>query len=30
MQFTYEREDNNSWLTVRLTFTKKVILITQQ
>jgi hypothetical protein len=30
MQFTYEREDNNSWLTVRLTFTKEVILITQQ
>ena len=30
MQFTYEREDNNSWLTVKLTFTKEVILITQQ
>ena len=30
MQFTYEREDNDSWLTVRLTFTKEVILITQQ
>ena len=30
MQFTYEREDNNSWLTVNLTFTKEVILITQQ
>jgi hypothetical protein len=30
MQFTYEREGNDSWLTVKLTFTKKVILITQQ
>ena len=30
MQFTYEKEDNDSWLTVRLTFTKEVILITQQ
>ena len=30
MQFTYEREDNNSWLTVRLTFTKEVILVNQQ
>ena len=30
MQFTYDREDNNSWLTVRLTFTKEVILVNQQ
>lgn len=30
MQFTYEREGNNCWYTVKLTFTKEVILINQQ
>ena len=30
MQFTYEKEDNDSWLTVNLTFTKELILVNQQ
>ena len=30
MQFTYEREGNDYWFTVKLTFTKEVILINQQ
>lgn len=30
MQFTYEKAGNDCWLTVKLTFTKEVILINQQ